>query len=76
MKKVLVLFLSFILVFSLIGCNKEESDGAKTETTEKAGDVTRIAFVSYQALDSSEWLQNLVKGLEQFTRSCMCRSRL
>lgn len=68
MKKVLVLFLSFVLVFSLIGCNKEESDGAKTETTEKAGDVTRIAFVSYQALDSSEWLQNLVKGLEQFQK--------
>lgn len=36
---------------------KPESDGAGTE-------ITKIAFLSNQAVDSEEWLQNLVNGLE------------
>ena len=45
MKKVLVMFLSFILVLSLIGCNKQESDGAKTETTENGNGTINVEFL-------------------------------
>lgn len=57
MKKALCLFLAAVLVLSVFaGCGKKSG----------GSDKTRIAFVSYQALDSSEWLQNLVAGLKDY----------
>lgn len=50
-------FMLFAAVFS--GCGKKES--AEEEKH-------RIAFVSYQAFDSSEWLQNLTKGLAEYEK--------
>lgn len=70
MKKALAVLLALLVVFCFMGCSKEEesaSSGTGTSSAESgSGDITRIAFVSYQALDSSEWLQNLVTGLNQF----------
>ena len=45
-------------------------DHETREASEGKGVVIAIdsTGVSYQALDSSEWLQNLVKGLEQFQK--------
>ena len=56
-KTACMLFGSLIAVSLLTGCG---------EKTEETSDKTSIAFVSYQALDSSEWLQNLVAGLENY----------
>lgn len=57
MKKIVCLLLAILLIFSLTACG---GNG------EKSSEKTRIAFVSYQALDSSEWLQNLVTGLKDY----------
>lgn len=62
MKKFLCILLAVLLLVSMTACGKEKSD---TNDTEKM----RIAFVSYQALDSSEWLQNLVTGLEEYEKT-------
>ena len=59
MNKKVCLLLGTMLLFALLaGCGKKEAKDVK--------DKTSIAFISYQALDSSEWLQNLVKGLEVY----------
>lgn len=59
MNKKVCLLLGTMLLFALLaGCGKKEAKDVK--------DKTSIAFISYQALDSSEWLQNLVKGLEAY----------
>ncbi len=57
MKKIVCLLLAILLIASLAACGKDKKTTTKT---------TRIAFVSYQALDSSEWLQNLVTGLKDY----------
>lgn len=53
-KMLSVLCVLLLTVTTVLGC------GAKKE--EKAAGKTRIAFVTSQAVDQAEWLQNLVKG--------------
>lgn len=62
--RTLSLVVSTILIASmLLAC------APKTEVTEDAEEKFRIAFVSSQTFDSSEWLQNLVKGLKEYEAS-------
>lgn len=62
MKKVFGGVLAALLSLSLIGCGS-----SKPETpADSSDDTLRIAFVSYQEFDSSEWLQNLVVGLKDY----------
>lgn len=80
LQTVLSVLLSVILLCSaLSGCSDA---GSSTPTDDKAassgseqtapagekngGDPTKIAFISYMAIDSAEFLQNLVAALEQF----------
>lgn len=56
-----ILILS-IVVLSLTGCTGTN----KVEDNKDTEDITRIAFVSDQALDASEWLVNLVKGINEY----------
>lgn len=44
--------------------NAETNDDASTDAA--GGGPTRIAFISYMAIDSAEFLQNLAAALEQF----------
>lgn len=64
-RKSLFCIVVLMVVLILIGCSKNESTNDETSSGEK----TRIAFVSYQALDSSEWLQNLVVGLQDYEKT-------
>lgn len=58
-QKILGIIVCCVLAVSLFaGCGQKE--GSK--------DKIRIAFVSYQAFDSSEWLQNLTKGLAEYEK--------
>jgi basic membrane protein A len=60
-RKSLIVVVGILLVSMLfVSCGKKE---------DKANAKTRIAFVTYQALDSSEWLQNLVSGLKDYEAS-------
>ncbi len=59
--RTLSIVVSIILIASmLMACSP------KTEATEAAEEKFRIAFVSSQTFDSSEWLQNLVIGLKEY----------
>lgn len=67
MKKLFILLMCLLALFS--SCSKEEesaTSSSEVAQSEESDDKLRIAFVSYQALDSSEWLQNLVIGLNKF----------
>lgn len=58
LEKTLAMMLAFVLLAAAVsGCGSKS--GGESEKH-------RIAFVSYQAFDSSEWLQNLTKGLKQY----------
>ncbi len=62
-QKTLCLFLTIIMLIAMFaGCSGNDDQGNASPASEK----TRIAFVSYQAFDSSEWLQNLTVGLTAY----------
>ena len=62
MKKVLGGLMAALLSLSLVGCGG--SSDTPPEPVED--DTLRIAFISYQEFDSSEWLQNLAAGLKDY----------
>ena len=79
-KKVLCLFsICVMLAAAFVGCSGKV-DAPAAEAPASAAPAanapadnapadnakTRIAFVSYQAFDSSEWLQNLMSGLTAY----------
>ncbi|NMC80923.1 MAG: BMP family ABC transporter substrate-binding protein, partial [Chloroflexi bacterium] len=64
----LVCALSFVFT-ALMGCSAApaSSTGSTASTDEsQPAQKTRVAFVSYMAIDSAEWLQNLAKGLQEY----------
>lgn len=58
LKNVLCAAMAFLMATALcVGCGGKSSEENKKQ---------RIVFISCYALDSSEWLQNLVKGLQEY----------
>ena len=47
------------MLLALAGCGPKEGSGG-------GGDKTKVAFVSYMAVDQAEWLQNLDQGLKDY----------
>jgi len=61
-KKAFVIFVLLILVSLVTACTESENN---TES-EEVETINKIAFVSDQPLDGSEWLVNLVDGLNEY----------
>jgi len=67
MKKATILSILLIMGMLLISCTPAApAEEAEAPAEEGVMEKTRIAFVSSQEYDSSEWLQNLVTGLEDY----------
>lgn len=64
MKKILSVLLAVLVIFSTAACGSTDTNQGGNESSDKV----RIAFISYQEFDSSEWLQNLVNGLEEYQK--------
>ncbi|MFA5523128.1 MAG: BMP family ABC transporter substrate-binding protein [Tissierellales bacterium] len=62
--KITALVISLTLIM-LTGCSNTNKNNGSDET----GDVTKVAFVSDQPLDASEWLVNLVQGINEYQKS-------
>ena len=50
----------------LLGCTSAPKAATTTSSTEVVQKKTRVAYVSYLAIDSAEWLQNLEAGLKDY----------
>ena len=74
MKKVTAIAMALLLLLGLVGCSSTaESEPAETETqiAEQNApadevEITQVGIVTDMGLDEAEWLQNLVKGLEDY----------
>jgi basic membrane protein A and related proteins len=63
-----ILSFSILMVFMssiLFGC----ATTPQAATTAASQEKYKIAYISYQAVDSQEWLQNLVKGVTEYIKT-------
>jgi basic membrane protein A len=60
-----------ILIVSIIllGCSSAPAAATTDNSAETAQEKIKVAYVSYQAVDTQEWLQNLEKGMTAYTEA-------
>lgn len=64
--KRIALLMVLVLAFAFTGCGGDTDKAGDSGEPDPGSDVLKVGFVSDQALDASEWLVNLVAGVQEY----------